>query len=489
MLGISRAPEINRSGMVWYNAQAPFSLADLRGRIVILDFWSYCCINCIQIFPTLRRIEQLFPDDVTVIGIHSPKFAAEKMAENVELAITRYGITHPVAHDPEMILWRDYAIRAWPTLVFLSPDGHVIGHLPGEPNPDALIQGLRDMLLQFDRTGKQTPASFPLRVEPPQVGGRLRFPGKIKACPSADGRPGWAVADAGHHQIVVFDDVGQEMARYGSGTTGFADGSSDKASFDTPQGLICDTRTIWVADTGNHALRSIDRSNGQISTLAGQGQRGTTLSRTASDRTVALASPWDLERSETSLFFANAGTHQIARIDLANGEICSVAGTGGENIVDGPAEYALLAQPSGLAMTVDGQGLYFADAETSSIRLLTFGTNPWVRSIVGHGLFEFGHRNGPFGQALLQHPLGVAVTQNALLVADSYNGVLRRLDQICDQVEDVDLGQSGDSLCVPLREPAGLCVAGPSRLLVSDTNNHRIVEIDLRSRRHRTWAR
>lgn len=364
MLGISRAPEINRPDLIWYNTPSPVSLADLRSRIVILDFWTSCCINCIQVFPTLRRIEQLFPDKVAVIGVHSPKFDAERLPETLSHAI----------------------------------------------------------------------------------------------------------------------------ARYGSGKADFKDGPSDSAGFNAPQGLTCDARTIWVADTGNHALRRIDRTTGSVATLAGLGLRGVTLRQTQPGRMLALASPWDLERAGDALYFANAGTHQIALLDLAGDAIRPLAGTGGENIVDGPAEYALLAQPSGLAMTADGQGLYFADSETSAIRLLTLGANPWVHSIIGHGLFEFGHRNGPFGQALLQHPMGVTTCQDALLISDSYNGVLRRLDLARNRVEDIDLGECEDSLCRSLNEPAGLAVARGNRLLVSDTNNHRIVEVDLRTRRHRTWA-
>ncbi len=488
MLGISRAPEINRFDLVWYNTPSPLSLADLRGRIGILDFWTSCCINCIHMIPTLRRVEQLFPDKVAVVGVHSPKFSAEQRPEAVGQAILRYGITHPVAHDPAMALWQAYAIRAWPTMVFLSPDGYIIGHLPGEPDPDALIKGLQGMLSEFAAKGTLSPAVFSPAATP-EVGGALRFPGKIKPCRLAGDRPGWAVADTGHHQIVVFDDQGRESARYGSGTAGFEDGPAAVAGFNAPQGLICGRRTLWVADTGNHALRGIDRASGQVSTLAGQGERGAALRQTRLGRDLALASPWDVERIGDALFLANAGTHQIARFDLSSLEIRPIAGTGGENIVDGPAEYALLAQPSGLAATADGRGLYFADAETSSIRLLTLGANPWIHSIVGHGLFEFGHRNGPFDQALLQHPMGVAMDDETLLVADSYNGVLRRLDLNRARVEDIDLGHCEDSLCLPLGEAAGLAVAGPARLLVSDTNNHRIVEVDLQARRHRTWTR
>lgn len=487
MFGISRAPEINRPGLVWFNTPSPLSLADLRGRVVILDFWTYCCINCIQVIPTLQMIEERFPTEVAVIGVHSPKFAAERLAGNVAQAIARYGIGHPVVHDPAMSLWQDYGVRAWPTLVFLSPDGYVIGQLPGEPNPDALIPGIGDMVRQFMEQGELSPAALP-RPSTDAAGGRLCFPGKIKACPGPAGEQQWAVADAGHHQIVVFDDGGKEVVRYGSGNCGFADGSASAATFHSPQGLTCDSRSIWVADTGNHALRRIDRETGSVTTLAGLGRRGAVLRHPEPGEGTPLASPWDLEKIGRSLYFANAGSHQIGRYDMTDGSLRPIAGTGGENIVDGSSDQALLAQPSGLAAGPGGGTLYFADAETSSIRLLQLEEPPRVKTLVGQGLFAFGHQNGVFDQALLQHPLGVAVGADMVLVADSYNGILRRLDLASRQVEDVPMGECQDRLCRPLNEPAGVAIAGPNRVLVSDTNNHRIVEIDRAAGVYRTWA-
>ncbi len=487
MLGITRAPEIDRPGLEWFNTPKPVSLADLRGRIVVLDFWTYCCINCIQVLPTLSRIENAYPDAVAVIGIHSPKFPAERKAANLAQAIARHGVRHPVAHDPAMTLWEDYAVRAWPTLVFLSPDGYVIGQMAGEPNPDALVQGLGDMVRQFRDQGELSPGRLPLAT-PEVTCGRLRFPGKIKACPTADGHMLWAVADAGHHQIALFDDQGAEVGRFGSGNPGFTDGAAAEATFCGPQGLACDGEAIWVADTGNHALRRIDRVTGQISTVAGLGHRGPPLRQPEPGTGAALASPWDVERLGDGLYFANAGSHQIGLLDPQTGRIRPIAGTGGEDIVDGPAEQALLAQPSGIAPAPDGRGLFFADAESSAIRHLALAPRPQVSTLVGQGLFAFGHENGPFDQALLQHPLGLAVTAGAILVADSYNGMLRRLDLRSHRVDDLAIGDCADPLCRPAAEPAGIAVAGPARLLVSDTNNHRIIEVDLAAGRYRTWA-
>ena len=483
MFGITRAPDLDRPGLVWFNTPGPLSLVDLRGRIVILDFWTSCCVNCMHVLPTLRLIEETFPDEVAVIGVHSPKFAAEREALNVGLAVARHGIRHPVVHDPLLSIWEDYAVRSWPTLVFLSPDGQVIGQVSGEPSPDALVAGIAHMITQFRQDGSLDPGVLPLTSSSP-MGYSLRFPGKIKPCPGPS--PLWAVADAGHHQIVLFNDGGEEVLRYGSGQPGLEDGAA-QASFRDPQGLACDNDAIWVADTGNHALRRIDRASGLVSTVAGTGLRGAALGSGAVDgQGTALASPWDVEIVDGQIFFANAGTHQIGVYDPATARVWLAAGTGGEALGDGPAQQALLAQPSGLALGEDG--LYFADSETSAVRRLTLGASPQVETLVGQGLFQFGHDNGPLAEATLQHPLAVAVVDGAVLVVDSYNDCLRRLDLDKGVVEDLDLGDCADEVCLPLGQPAGLTAAGPGRLLLSDANNHRIVEIFTDLGQYRTWA-
>ncbi len=483
---VVRAPELDRPGLDWLNVAAPLSLAALGGRLAILDFWSSCCINCIQILPTLRRIEEAFPEEVVVIGVHSPKFPAEKEVENVRAAVARYGIRHPVVHDPDFQLWRQYAVRAWPTLVFLGPDGRVLGQAAGEPDPDRLFNAIAGAVEELRRSGNARPARVALSAEP-AVAGTLAFPGKIRPLPGSPGH--WIVADAGHHRVVVFDTAGQPVGHYGTSEAGFVDGETP--CFDQPQGLIADEQAIYVADTGNHAIRRIDRHGGRVATLAGTGKRGRPLGAAAPGLATALASPWDLALLGRRIFFANAGTHQLGVLDLENGHVEVLAGTGAEAIVDGPARDAVLAQPSGLALSPDGRRLAFADSETSAIRLLDLEAMR-VETLVGSGLFDFGQVDGAFAAARLQHPLGLCWQgTGALLVADSYNGTLRRLDLAAQRVElfAADF-LCEDPLCLPrLGEPAGLWLDGAGDLLVSDTNNHRILRYDLAGKRYRTWAR
>ena len=495
-----RAPEIDRPGLVWFNVPEPLSLADLRGKLVILDFWTFCCVNCLHILPTLRRLEQAFPEDVAVIGVHSPKFAAEREPENVRRAIARHGIVHPVVQDPEFLIWQEYAVRAWPTLIFVSPDGYVIGQHSGEPDAERLLEVVGQTVKDYRRKGTMDPR--PLDLAPEAVpAAQFCFPGKIKPLSEAPEAPGklWMLADSGHHQIVILDDEGRELMRFGSGEAGFANGPSDRARFRDPQGLAADAGAIYVADTGNHAIRRIDRQTGQVTTLAGNGRRGYVLESAVPFGDAELASPWDLALSGGTLYFANAGTHQLGYIDFARAEVVRLAGSGGENITDGPAGEATLAQPSGLALSPDGGTLYFADSETSAIRaIVSTPEGPVVETLVGKGLFEFGHVNGDYDSARLQHCLGLdwweeAGPEGGLLVADSYNNALRVVDFASRTLRDLDDGfLCEDSLCLPLAEPAGVAVDvradGAGRVLVSDTNNHRILEYLPATRRYRTWA-
>jgi len=483
------APEIARPGLQWFNVAAPLPIASLRGRVVILDFWTEGCINCIHIIPILRGIEQKFPEQVVVIGVHSPKFAEEKRATSVEDAIQRYELRHPIIHDPEMKLWDAYHVEAWPTLVIVGPDGNVLGKLAGEPDPEKFPAAIGALVAHAGDAGELKPAR--LALTPPQAPqGRFSFPGKLKSVPGETKQ--WVLADAGHNQIVLLDDSGNDVRRFGSGERGFADGDATHATFDHPQGLIASADAIFVADTGNHAIRRIDRASGAVTTLAGDGKRGTTLDdipRPA--RATALASPWDLEQRDGNVYFANAGTHQLGVLDVANNTVARLAGSGAEDLVAGDAAHAAFAQPSGLALSVDGKTLYVADAESSAVRAVTLGGRARVSTLVGAGLFDFGKTDGAFDVARLQHPLGVAVAGDGVLVADTYNSRIRMLDLKQHSVSEFDGGKftCTDPVCYPLREPAGIVAAAADRVLLVDTGNQRIEEYTPSTKTSRTWAR
>ncbi len=489
-----RAPELQAPGGVWINTPAPLTLAGLRGRIVVLDFWTGCCVNCLHVLPALARVEAAFPRDVVVIGVHSPKFPHEKEPDTARDAVARLGITHPVLHDPERHLWDQYAVRAWPTLVFVDPNGYVLGQASGEPDGAALVGTLRRMVKAAAGLGDMQPAELELLAVPPALPTRFRYPGKIRPIPGrARDAACWVLADAGHHQVVLLDDAGTVVARIGSGVAGAQDGSALRACFRDPQGVAADAEAIWVADTGNHLIRRVELATGEVSTVAGTGLRGGVLGEAGAALETALASPWDLVPFGGGVLFANAGTHQLGALDPAAGVVERLAGTGVEHLQDGPAAEAMLAQPSGLAL--DGARLFFADSETSAVRLLDLDTME-VSTLAGAGLFEFGAQNGALEQARFQHPLGVAMLgEQALLVADSYNNRVRLVDLWERTVSDWDDGFTcRDRVCLPEGgEPAGVCAdprapAGDPRVLVVETARHRVLEVRPARRTYRTWA-
>lgn len=503
MFGLRPAPELSLSGLQWFNVDRPLALSALRGRLVILDFWTICCVNCINVQATLCKIRATFPaESIAIIGVHSPKFPAERHRDAVGHAILRHTIHHPVVHDPDLCLWQAYGVTGWPTLVFIGPDGHVLGTLPGEPDCEKLLCGIgrmvRECIQPSAAAGPIPPEAVAGQAPPAKTeGARLRYPTAIKPLPgtarhSAAGRL-WACADSGHHQIVILDDDGCEKDRIGRGRAGFIDLGGADSAFNNPQGLVGDDQFIYVADTGNHAIRRIERATGSVSTIAGTGARGGVLRRTRPGQDVALASVWDLAIRGRRLFFANAGTHQIGAVDLDSGLVEPIAGTGHEDISDGPAAVAELAQPSALAFDGSQSTLYFVDSEASAVRALDLDDDAEggarVRTLVGAGLFEFGHVNGALANARFQHCLGIDCWDGRLIVADSYNGVLRVIDPVEGRVSD--LGEhafacpTGTLMC---SEPSGVTVAGPDRLLVADTNNHRIVELRPGLRTARVWA-
>jgi DNA-binding beta-propeller fold protein YncE len=426
--------------------------------------------------PALRAVEERYPTQVVVIGVHSPKFPNEREPQNVRQAVLREEITHPVVHDPALQIWRSYAIRAWPTLVFLSPDGYLLGIHEGEISAESLVRAVGRLLA---RTGVTTSEPFALLslLERPQ--GPLAFPGKLAVDPSRDRL---VVSDTGHHRLVIARLDGTVTAVIGDGRPGLVDGTFAEARFREPQGIALVGETCFVADRGNHAIRRIDLAAGTVETLAGTGRLGQGMLSAGPARQVDLRSPWALWHRRGLLFVAMAGSHQIWVLDLASGIIQPYAGSGMEGIQGGPLERAWFAQPSGLAS--DDRALYVACPEASAIRTVDLpGTpNPKVGRLVGTGLFDFGDRDGTGDTVLLQHPLDVAWTGEELLVADTYNHKIKRLDPVARRCSSwLGTGQPGHEDGPPERarfwEPGGLATTF-DRVYVADTNNHAVRVID-----------
>ncbi|MFC9737697.1 NHL domain-containing thioredoxin family protein [Streptomyces noursei] len=461
-----RAPELIGKGG-WLNTGGnDLTLTDLRGRIVILDFWTFCCVNCLHVLDELRELEERHRDSVVIIGVHSPKFVHEADHQAVVDAVERYGVEHPVLDDPELATWKQYAVRAWPTLVVIDPEGYVVAQHAGEGHAHAIEALVEELIAEHGAKGTLRRGDGPY-VPPEPVATDLRFPGKAVRLPGGT----FLVSDTTRHQLVELAADGEEvLRRIGSGERGLG-----PDSFNEPQGLaLLPDGTVAVADTVNHAVRVFDPATGTLETVAGTGKQWWQGSPTAGPaREVDLSSPWDLAWWQDRLWIAMAGVHQIWAYDPADGTVAVAAGTTNEGLVDGPAAEAWFAQPSGLAAA--GDRLWIADSETSAVRWIERASDDAadgyvVRTAVGTGLFDFGHRDGAAEQALLQHPLGVtALPDGSVAVADTYNHALRRYDPASGEVT---------TLATDLREPSAAVLADDD-IVVVESARHRLTRLRL----------
>ncbi len=537
----SSLPKVRASELVgrgWLNTGGrSLALSDLRGKVVVLDFWTFCCVNCLHVLDELRELEARFPDALVVVGVHSPKFVHEADPDALAAAVERYEVHHPVLDDPTLVTWQAYAARAWPTLVVVDPEGYVVAHLAGEGHGPALTALVARLVDEHAAKGTLRRGDGPYVPAPPAPG-TLRFPAKAVALPNGH----LLVADAGHHSLAELAPDGETLVRrIGSGERGWADGGPDEAHFAEPNGLCLVPSELgpWVdydvvvADTANHLLRGVRLTDGTVTTLAGTGEQyvvggpdnmvpfsdprpvdpdagvlasvafGSRLRVALTTalppappadlpvpRHLRLSSPWDVTwyAPWAAFVVAMAGNHSLWAFDPVQHSLEHVAGTMNEGLVDGPLREAWFAQPSGLAVD-DQRRLWVADSETSALRVITPSpAGARVDTVVGAGLFDFGHRDGAADEARLQHPLGVTVeADGSVLVADTYNGAVRRYAPVDPQTPGAwtstrtsgapeDRPGSVTTLAEGLAEPSGLVVTAEG-VLVVESAAHRITRL------------
>ncbi|MEU8816476.1 NHL domain-containing thioredoxin family protein [Actinoplanes sp. NPDC048796] len=470
MTGRVRAPELRGRG--WLNTGGrDVTLADLRGKIVILDFWTFCCINCLHVLDELRPLEQKYGDALVVIGVHSPKFEHERDPKALAAAVERYGVHHPVVDDGDMHLWQQYAAKAWPTIAVVDPTGYLVASMAGEGHAEGLSRLIDELIAKHTADGTLHRGDGPY-VPPPAPDTLLRFPGK--AIELANGN--LLVSDSTGHSVAEIEADGETLVRrFGP--------------FNEPQGLLLlpsdvaatASYDVVIADTVNHQLRGLRLSDGEITLVAGSGRpwRSAVDEHPHDALATDLSSPWDLAWFDDKVIIAMAGIHQLWWFDPIKRTVGVYAGTTVESLRDGPIPDVWMAQPSGLS--VGGDRLWIADSETSAVRYIEAGV---MHTAVGQGLFDFGHVDGPAKQALLQHPLGVAaLSDGSVLIADTYNGAVRRYDPATDTVSTVDSG---------LAEPSDVLVTSTGDVIVVESAAHRLTHLapgavqSVAGERHRT---
>lgn len=486
------------SRLDWLNTAPLKFRRDLKGKVVVLDFWTYCCINCMHVLPDLEFLDKKYKEmPFVVVGVHSAKFDNEKDLEAIRSAVLRYGITHPVVNDGDMYMWRELGVNSWPTFAIVGPNGRLLGQISGEGRRKDLEDIVEAALLFYGERQMLDDKPLPLRLErdndPRLLTSPLKFPGKL-AVDVLNNR--LFISDSNHNRIVVTDLDGNYVTQIGSsGEEGLRDGSFDEATFNKPQGLAYNAKrnVLYVADTENHALREIDFVNEIVRTLAGNGTKGSDYKGGGRGTSQLLNSPWDVcfDPVREKVYIAMAGQHQIWEHNLSNETTIAFSGDGYERNLNGSSPMTTsFAQPSGMSLSPDMKEVYIADSESSSIRALDLKTGG-SRLLAGgdpifsDNLFKFGDHDGIGAEVLLQHPLGVCFGQNGkVYIADSYNHKIKRLDPSTKRVTTIaGTGKAGfkdgKSLAAQLSEPSGLVEAGNGKLLIADTNNSVIRHMDL----------
>ncbi|MCJ8279178.1 MAG: redoxin domain-containing protein [Rivularia sp. ALOHA_DT_140] len=473
-----RSPELPQN-YPWLNTNKSLSLKQFRGRIVILDFWTYCCINCLHVLPDLKYLEQKYKNSVTVIGVHSAKFDNEKETENIRQAILRYDIQHPVLIDKDFRVWQEYTVRAYPTFIVIDPQGYIVATLTGEGNLQVLDELISKLIQEYQDNDKINfqEIDFILEKQKTPLITPLAFPGKVLAADSK-----LFIADSGHHRIVVSNLNGEVLYIVGNGKSGLKNGNFQSAEFSSPQGMTFDeaNNILYVADTENHTIRKIDFINQKVKKIAGTGEQSFNFQFNQSNNNIAvetaLNSPWDLVKLGNKLFIAMAGCHQIWELDLETNLIRVLAGRGAESCFDGELSESAFAQPSGI--TTDSNQLYIADSEVSSIRGIDL-ENRKVKTICGSGdLNAFGDIDGQGFNVRLQHCLGIEYTNNLLWIADTYNHKIKLINPVTGDCESFLENNDIQNKNISFSEPSGLSLLN-NYLYIADTNNHVIRKINL----------
>jgi hypothetical protein len=449
----------------WVNTATPPRLDTLRGRVVLLWFWSYDNVNSWNLVPDLRRLEDLHHDGVAVIGVHCPKYPHQHDGGTLLHAVNRHRLRHPVANDRDFRVWQDYAIEAWPSVAIVDATGRLAAVYAGEGRRaeiEAHVGALLDEAAAHDQRVYE-PTEAVVRAE---SSGVLAFPSGLLVDEQR-----LFVADTGHDRVLECSHDGRVLRVFGSGNAGHADGVPALACLRQPHGLARKGNALYVADSGNHCVRRVDLVSGEVDTVLGTARAGRSRPLAAQAASTALNTPLGLAVVGDDLFVAVAGQHQVWRFDLATGLVSVLAGTGDMGLADGSGNEAAFAQPSGLA--VIGRELVVADAASSAIRAVDVDSGR-VDTVLGHGLYAFGDATGARAEARLQNPLALAADPRGLLyVADSYNDAIRLVSRRSGETRPLRMAH-------PLREPHALGVAR-NTLWIANPNQHEILAIDLAS--------
>lgn len=456
------APELPQ-GLPWLNAPSG-SLHEQRGRIVALAFVNAASAWCGQRLNDLATLQARHLGRLQTLVVSVPRFDSERDPQATLKRLRRHGVSFPIAHDVNWAAWQTFGIESWPTVLLIDGEGLIRHRLVGMESLAELeraVAGLCETL--------NTPPDDDLRgtrESHPEPRLPLRFPTGLAA--TADRL---FVADSGHHRILECNHGGRVLRQFGMAAGDLVDGETTQAAFRNPHGLAVVRESLYVADTGNHALRRIHLPTGAVDTLCGNGRAGEPVEGVVGNaRAVPLNHPLSLACSNNQVHIAMGGDNRIWSYDLGTHDLRPRAGSGQLDVRDGAGPMAAFAQPTALAAV--HQTLYVCDGLGSAIRSLQL-RNDAVQTLVGQGPWTFGADDGPRDSALLHHPQGIAVTADApqLWIADSGNSSLRMLRLGGGELSTVALPR-------PLHGPTGLALHG-GILWIAETDAHAVLRYEI----------
>ena len=456
------APELPR-GLQWLNAPAT-TLYEQRGRIVALAFVNGASAWCAQRLNDLALLQARYLGRLQALAIHVPRFDSERDPQQALKRLRRHGNALPLAHDADWVAWQRFGVESWPTVLLIDGEGQVRHRAVG-------ADGLADLERQIGRLcdGLRAPPDDDLRSfreTRPEPRMPLNFPTGLVATPDR-----LFVADTGHHRVLECNHHGRVIRQFGMGTPDLADGELNHAAFRRPQGLALVRESLYVADTGNHALRRINLATSSVDTLCGNGRAGEPAEGVVDvPRNVPLSQPQALVVNNNQIYLAMAGDNRIWSYDLGSRDLRARAGSGQLDVRDGSGPMAAFAQPTGLASVL--QTLYVCDAVGSAVRSVQLRGDV-VQTLIGQGAWVFGAEDGPRDSARLQHPQAIALSPDApvMWLADSGNGSLRTLRLGGGELTTVSLPR-------PLHGPAGLSVAAGA-VWIAETDAHAVLRYDI----------
>jgi streptogramin lyase len=459
------AMELPRS-LDWLNLPHPLRLSALRGRLCALAFVNAGSSWSLQRLHDLARLQARHGERLQVVAVHVPRFDHERDSARIVQRLGRHEFGFPIAHDVGWMAWQQYGIEAWPTVVLIDGNGvireSVVGH--------GLFHELDAQVTRLMRELAEVPApTDPIELRSqPHTATALRYPIGLAVSGNY-----LYVADSGHHRVLECDHAGRILRQFGTGRADLLDGPAETAAFRRPHGLCLQRGALYVADSGNHAIRRIDLRSGEVLTLLGSGQPGpTSPGLVPAPGSVTLDHPRAMAVAGDALLIATSGDNRIWQYDLGTRSLQVAAGSGELAVNDGTGEEAAFAEPVALAAVQ--QLVYVCDGAGSAIRSLNI-RNRQVATLVGQDPWNHGHADGARSEALLQDPQAIALDPDApmLWIADCGNDLLRTLRLGGGELETYPLPR-------PLHGPSGLAVAD-GVVWIADTDAHAVLRLEPRA--------